>query len=149
MAFTYTGSSSTTFPDRDKVRLLSGNISSADDQILHDTEITYALGEYSNVYEAAALGCELLASKYSANPSQESVGQLGLTWGDRAEQYRTQAAELRKLALRKRGVSPYAGGISISDKDVDHKDSDRVPMAFRIGMNDNPVVSDQNPSTAN
>jgi len=142
MTWTYTGSTSTGFPNRDKVRLLVGQVSSADDQVLSDQEIVFSLAEYSNIYDAAALGCELLASKYSANPSAESVGQLGVTWGDRARSYRTHAAELRGMALRKRGVSPYAGGVSISDKRSDQTDSDRVPMSFRIGRDDNPDVAD-------
>ena len=39
------------------------------------------------------------------------------------------------------GVSPYVGGISQADMQIDIQNTDRVPMPFAIGMNDNPRVT--------
>ena len=139
MAWTYLGTTSTP-SSGGVVRLLSGQTSSQDDELLYDSEITFCLSQESNVYEAAALGCEILAAKYSANPEQEKVGQLGLTWGSRAEKYSKKADALRALRQRVSGVGVYVGGISVSDRQIDEADTDRVPPSFVIGMDDNPRV---------
>ena len=137
MAFTYAGT-----PDsvaRDAVRWLSGQTSSADDVVIADAEITYALNQTgSNNYEAAALCCDALAARYAAFPTNESVGQLGLSWSDRAKGFSLRAKELRTLRRTIGGISPYVGGISRSDKLGDTQDSDRVPLSFGIGSDDNP-----------
>lgn len=106
-----------------------------------DEEITFALAQVgSNNYEAAALVCDALAARYATFPTNESVGQLGLSWADRAQGFTERAKELRSMRLRIGGVSPYVGGISQSDKRTDTQDTDRVPMAFEQGRDDNPAV---------
>ena len=137
MAWNYTGSTATP-SSAGVVRLLAGQTSSQDDELLFDSEITWILTQFSNEYEAAALGCDILSAKYAANPDQEKVGQLGLTWGSRAEKYAKKATELRALRQRVTGAGVYVGGISLSDKQIDQADTDRVPMSFQIGMDDNP-----------
>lgn len=139
MAFTYAGTPSSVA--RDAVRWLSGQTSSGDDVVIADAEITFALAQTgSNNYEAAALVCDALAARYAAYPTNESVGQLGLSWSDRAKGFTARAKELRSMRLRIGGISPYVGGISISDKLTDTQDSDRVPLAFEVGRDDNPRV---------
>ena len=137
MAWTYTGATSAP-SSAGVVRLLTGQVSSQDDELLYDSEVTWTLSQFSNEYEAAALGCDILSAKYAANPDQEKVGQLGLTWGSRAEKYAKKATELRALRQRVTGAGIYVGGISLSDKQIDQADTDRVPMSFQIGMDDNP-----------
>ena len=137
MAFTYTATPSSVA--RDAVRWLSGQTSSVDDVVIADAEITFALSEGgSNNYEAAALVCDALAARYAAFPTNESVGQLGLSWSDRAKGFTGRAKELRSLRLTIGGISPYVGGISRSDKLGDTQDSDRVPLSFEMGRDDNP-----------
>lgn len=131
---------------RDAVRLLTGQTSSVDDQLLYNEEITYCLSQRATVYGAASLGCEVLAGKYAAYPQRESIGALGLTWGDRANSFIEKAKSLRSQQAMV-GVSPYAGGISKSDMQVDTQDTDRVPMPFTIGQTDNPRTGNNSTST--
>lgn len=126
--------------------MLTGQTSSVDDQLLYDQEITYCLSQRATVYGAASLGAEVLAAKYAAYPERESIGSLGLSWGDRAKNYLAMALSLRaQNALA--GVSPYAGGISKSDMQIDTQDTDRVPMPFEIGQTDNPRIGNASTST--
>src|SRR5258708_12223714 len=92
-AWTYTFAPSSV--PRDAVRMLTGQTSSVDDLLLYDQEITYCISQRPTVYGAASLGCEVLAGKYAAYPERESIGSLGLTWGDRAKNFKAQAAGLR------------------------------------------------------
>src|SRR5258708_9419384 len=143
-AWTYTFAPSSV--PRDAVRMLTGQTSSVDDLLLYDQEITYCISQRPTVYGAASLGCEVLAGKYAADPEREDIGSLGLTWGDRAKNFKAQAAGLR-AAQAFAGVSPYAGGISKSDMLVDVQDSDRVPMPFKVGQTDNPRTGNNSTST--
>lgn len=139
MTWTYGGlpGSDTT----DAVRYLSGQTSTGDDILTSDEEIAFSLSEASNnVYAAAALVCDALAGRYRTNPTQETVGQLSLSWGDRAKSFTAQAAALRARGLMT-GVLPYVGGISVSDKLVDQQDTDVVVPGFRRGMDDNPLAA--------
>lgn len=132
----------------DAVRFLTGQTSTQDDILVYDEEILYSLSQRNqNAYAAASLVCQSLAARFAAQPEIESVGALGLTWGDRAQRMRERAIDLRgQIALA--GVSPYAGGISIADQQADRQDSDVVQMPFRIGMDDNPrSVRQASPST--
>ena len=63
------------------------------------------------------------------------VGQTAITWTDRAKWYRQQSQVLRRKALLG-GVSPFAGGVSQSDKDTREDDSDRVAPFASLGMTD-------------
>lgn len=137
MAWTYLGSTSTP-SSGGVVRLLSGQTSSQDDELLYDSEITWTLTQFGNVYEAAALGCDILSAKYAANPEQEKVGQLGLTWGSRARTYAEKATALRALRQRVSGAGVYVGGVSVTDKQIDQNNTDVVSPAFTVGMDDNP-----------
>lgn len=125
----------------DAVRYLAGQVSTGDDILTSDEEIAFALSEAgNNAYNAAALVCEALAGRYRSNPTQETVGQLSITWGDRAKAFTAQAASLRGRGLM-RGVAPYVGGISVSDKLIDQLDTDNVVPGFRRSMDDNPKAA--------
>lgn len=121
----------------DAVRWLTGQTSTADELLVYDEEIAFALAQRgSNAYAAGSLVCESLAARYAAKPQTESVGQLGLSWGDIAQRFRQAAIDLRRgLALA--GVSPYAGGISRSDQLTDLTDTDRVKPSFALKQDDN------------
>lgn len=131
----------------DAVRFIVGQSSTQDDLLLFDEEINWTLAQRGgNIYGAASLCCESLASKYAARPESEKIGSLGLTWGDVAERLRRQAKELRwQLTLA--GVSPYAGGISRSDMRTDTSDTDRNPLQFKIRQDDNYRTGTRSTST--
>lgn len=92
MAFTYTGDPAGS--NRDKVRFLIGDTTSADAHF-QDEEIAYLLSVWGDdVFDAAIAGAELLAGRYAhlTNYSR-SIGDLSIS-----EQYGSSATEFRELA---------------------------------------------------
>ncbi len=115
-----------------QVRFLIQDTASATAQ-LQDEEIDWLLTEAGgNVYRAAAAAAQTLASRYAADVdrSVSGAGGLSVSASQRFTQYTQLAAQLTARAAKKgRGV-PFAGGISVSQKDAQAEDSDRVPPAF-------------------
>jgi hypothetical protein len=145
VTWTYGGSPSTS--TRDAVRFLSGQNSSADDQLVSDGEITYALAQRSsNVYGAAQTVCEVLAAKYASKASEKGIGQLSIVYGDRSRAFADKAKALGMQLIRQ-GVSPYVGGISEADKETDQNDTDLVQPSFAVGMDANRRRGNDTPST--
>jgi len=107
--------------------------------LLTDNEVAWLEADYPNVYYAAAAGADMIASGKGDAVFQKKVGDLALSMGAPkagiAEQYRMLAARLRMTAAS-RGVKPYTGGISVSDKDTQRADTDWDQPAAAIGMND-------------
>lgn len=121
--------------NRDAVRFLAGQTSSGDDVLASDEEVAFAIAQEGNNYRAAALVAESLARRYTTRATSKTVGQLSLTYQGRAKEFFDLAKDLRVRAGI-RGGQIYAGGLTVSDQDLDRTDSDRVQPAFRVGMND-------------
>jgi hypothetical protein len=120
--------------NKDQVRFLAGDTSTVTSYV-EDEEITWALGqENSNVYRAAALVCESIGAKQSAEPDVK-IGDLALSGSQTSQDFMDKAKQLRSRSIL-RGVSPFVGGIGIADKDARESDSDRVVPGIRIGMHD-------------
>lgn len=124
MTWTYYGDPSDN--TKDEVRFLVGDTNS-DDRLVEDEEINYALANES-VYNAAATVAKAIAAKF-AREADFSVDGLSKSLSQRAEHYRSLSAELSQKAATK-AVTPYAGGISISDKNAVDSDADRVSPRF-------------------
>jgi hypothetical protein len=139
MSWTYEPGAS----NKDTVRLLIGDTDEAKRQ-LHDEEVAWFLSENSNVYVAASEACKALAALY-AREVDKQVGDLRISASQRQAHYATLSKELRRRAGR--SVSPYFGGISISDKDSAITDTDRVRPAFFRGMFDHRGGADPSAST--
>ncbi len=76
------------------------------------------------------LCCLLIASKFSRLADQ-AVGDLKVDLFQKATNARAQADELKALALREGNVpTPYAGGLTVSDKDIDRDNSDMIQPSF-------------------
>lgn len=132
MSWSYSGNPSSS--NLDKVRFLIGDTDTTDQQ-LSDEEITSMLADNSDNPYAAAIACaEGLVSKFSRKV-QKSVGDLSISYGETANNYRTLLGDLRRKASIQL-CTPYAGGISISDKETDEEDSDLVKPAFTRDMHD-------------
>jgi len=148
MTWTYVIASIETVPLY-QVRFLIGDTLSADPQ-LQDEEVTYALTVRGSVWAAAATCCLSLSAQYSRK-ADTVQGDLHSTYSQRSKAYALRAAEYESKAVALGGALPYAGGISISDKNNVINDSDRVPPNFNIGMDDDylPVspVGNENDST--
>jgi len=125
MAFTYVLTN-----DIGKVRFLIGDNIAAD-AFLADDEITYLLTLHPNVRSASVEACKAIAARMSRE-ADKSIGDLSLSYSQRATAYLTLAKELQASAAGV--ISAYCGGISISDKLAVEADTDRVPPRFSTGM---------------
>ncbi len=138
MTWTYGGD-----PDanaRDAIRFLIGD-TDTDDQLLSDEEIAWVNKEVSGtttattaLYLAGYRCCITIASKFSRE-ADKNVGDLSISMSQKAGSYRLQAAELEQLVAATGGTpTPYAGGITISDKDIDRDNSNINHTWFNSGQ---------------
>lgn len=104
-----------------------------------DSAYNYFVASSPNTLIAGSLAANSLAASFagaaaSAGASgwvEKQVGDLKLKKGEAAsiaDDYRSLSAYLRQRAAA--GASPYAGGISASDKRAVEQDTDRVRPAF-------------------
>lgn len=121
--------------NRDQVRFYAGDTVAAAAITLSDEEILGAITMAGNARAAAALVCEHLANRY-ATEGQKLRDDLGqeIDYGERAKFYTDRATQLRSRAAL--AALPYAGGISLADKQVRELDSDRVEPAFTKALHD-------------
>lgn len=124
---------------KDTVRFLIQDVQSTR-PLCADEEIVWALASEANVYTAAALCCDILVAR-SANVKNRWIGDLRVS--NDPTFYRGLA-----LILRSKGAShqmPFAGGISLADKQEQQQDPDATqPRAFRTLL-DNPRVDQPSP----
>lgn len=120
--------------EKDQIRLMIGDTNS-DESLLSDEEINYILGRHSNLYGAAAEACEAIVAQYSKRSDSSVFDNLDIDLSQVVEQYRELAQEFRRKSLV--ASTPFAGGISVSDKDSREDDSDRVSPRFKRGLHDN------------
>ncbi len=123
--------------DFDKIRTWVGDTDEADPLLTND-ELEYAVAEGGTIKGAAALAAEWISAKF-ARQADKSVGDLSISYSQRAKQYAELAIKLRGRSVRV--VLPYFGGISQSAKDAREDDTDRVKPAFTVGMLDDPAIS--------
>lgn len=135
MSFTYTGnpSTGTTAGRRDAVRLLLKDLTSGS-PLYADAEIAFFLTHHNNnVWRAAASAATGLSAREAESKSvgDLSISGFGKSWKDLAAEYRRHADS---------HVVSYAGGLSISDKQMAETDTDRVRPAFTRTLFQNPLV---------
>lgn len=124
----------------DEIRFLLGDTKEPYD--LSDNEVVYLLAqENGNPGRAAARGAEALQAKFSSAWEEKRVGPLLLrTFKGKADRYATLAKLLWSQASN-RGVVPFAGGTSATDKIARATDPDRVKPTFKRRMMDYPAGS--------
>lgn len=121
----YTGSPSTS--NTDAVRLLVHDTSTSTGSVLlTDAEYQWFIDQNTNLYYAAAAAAGSIGARYADDEIRKKVGdfeyELGGSDGPGA-QYRALSKHLRAEGARK-GVKPYAGGISIADVTANETDPD-------------------------
>lgn len=149
--FTYSGDPRTSA--KDEVRFLTGD-TDVRDPILLDGEIEYLLDLYNRTpLNASIRACETIAAKFS-RMCDETVGQVKIIFSQKHQQY-IELAEKLTERLSKEDMTPYAGGISQSDKETVAQNTDRVKPDFtKHMMEDNQIgpwtsqadISNNNPS---
>lgn len=119
----------------DTVRFLIGDVNSADPQLV-DGEITGLLAQNSgNPYQSAIEAARSLAARY-ARQVDKTTGDLSIKAAERSKAYAALVKSLTAQAIRFSTPVPYAGGISISDKDANQDDDDLVTPEFFKHMHD-------------
>lgn len=124
---------------KDQTRFLLGDTDKSD-PLLSDAEIVWALSVYQNVPQNAAIRlCESIIAKFSRLTS-EAVGQVRIEFQQKVENYRAMLRDLRsRLAME--DAAPYAGGISVSDKQSNAANTDRVRPDFTKHMMENDQIA--------
>lgn len=133
MTWTYTPATLATTP-KDIVRLLIGDTLSSDPQ-MQDEEILYYLTQRASPYGAAAECCRTLQARFSRSVDFAS-GDTSAKYSQMAKAYAIKAAEFEAKAAMAGAGAPYAGGISVTDKQNQQCDQDRVQPQFQVGMDD-------------
>lgn len=119
--------------DKDTVRYLVADTDS-DDPLATDEEILWQLTQTATVSGAAVAVAEQIARKFARYATVRSQ-DTQVDWSARATQYRQIVIDLREQ-LQSSDIVPYAGGISISEKDTVEEDTDRVRPAFTVDLHD-------------
>jgi len=151
MTWTYTGnpgpaggSSATAQNNLDAVRLCIADTDTTD-KLMQDEEITwFMLNECAattgavNIYRAAAACCYQISTFYSRRADKQ-IGPAQLKSSQKSAQYKLRGDEWW-LRSRLWSGQPYAGGISIADKETVVEDTDRVDPFFTRNMETFPGV---------
>lgn len=133
MTWTYSVTDLATSP-KDAVRLAIGDTISSAPQ-LQDEEINAFIAGRSSLLGACADCCRALASQYSRSVSQ-AANTAKVAFSDLSKAYAARAIMFEVQAASSGSAMPYAGGISIADKQNQEQNADRVPPNFQIGMDD-------------
>lgn len=133
MSWSYSSALAT---DKDRVRFLTGDTISTDAQ-LQDEEITWLVSQRNDVLLAAADACEGIAARYSRQ-TDTTNSKLSVAASKRAAAYGVLASTLRQRALTLSGAQMFAGGLTISGKQILDENMDAVQPAFSIGKDDEP-----------
>jgi hypothetical protein len=124
---------------KDQVRFLIGDTDSTD-PLLQDEEIVWVLSKYNNSpINAAIRCCESVVGKFS-RLANETVGQVRIEFKQKAEGY-MKLLTMLKTRLATEDATPYAGGISISDKITVNQNTDRVKPDFKKHMMENEQIA--------
>ena len=137
MTFTYSGNPSST--QRDSIRFLL-NDTDATDVLLTDEEIAYLIAQWSDTYESARAGAEIIASKFSrdADNISKTVGDLSISksFNNKAAQYRELAKSFLDQRMRKTPPIPTINPQSIES--TANRDPFTPTTDFFLGQFDNP-----------
>lgn len=120
---------------KDQTRFLIGDTDICD-QLLSDEEINWALKTYcGSPLNASIRLAEAMIAKYS-RLVDETVGQVSIKYSQRLAGFQALQGLLQnRLAME--DATPYAGGISRSDKRTQEMNTDRVRPDFTKHMMEN------------
>ncbi len=143
---------------RDAIRVLVGDLStSASGEFMGDAEYDYFANTTPNAYIGAQLAANSLAALFTAAAAsasgsgyvEKAVGDLKIKKADAvqaAASFRALASEFGRRAAA--GITPFSGGMSISDKATNTSDTDKLRPAFISKLFDNAAAIDFAGSTS-
>lgn len=121
--------------DRDKVRFLIGDTDSTE-PLLSDEEIAFTIAEAGgSVYQGGHDACYAISAKFSRMAQSKSVGDLSLSYADRAGAYAAQAKRLQELGARREPPSIWVAPGSLVRAD-NRTDSGSNGTEFWTGQMD-------------
>lgn len=121
----------------DALKFLVGDQStSSATELLSTAECNYLLAAYGTPRAAAPHAARAIAADLAVKVGK-SVGDLRLDAQQQYEHYMTLAASLERQASF--SAVPFAGGVSVSQKQSVESDTDRVAPSFAVGMHDDPA----------
>jgi hypothetical protein len=126
VSWSYSGNPASS--DRDQVRFLIGD-TNTNDQLVTNEEIDWALTE-GGPYTAAAISARAISALFARRADFEVSKDLKVSFSKQAEAYAKLAVTLETKASTV-SPTPYAGGISVDDKDTQEADTDRVKPSFK------------------
>ena len=143
MGFTYTVASIAT-SDLFKVRFLLQDTTNttARPNLMDDAEINWVLTTEANVYMAAALCADALASRFRGTASKK-VGNLELRYSH--EYWDGVAKKLRARGSSHQVIS--AGGVYVADRDASFENADVIQPEMFTGMMEDPTAQGPSRST--
>lgn len=138
MTWSYSGNPSSGAGDA--IRFLVGDTDTTD-QLLSNEEISWVNTEAggsptstTGLYQAAYRCCIAIASKLS-RLADKQIGDLQVSLSQKAKGYLSQADRFKALSQAENYVPiPYAGGITVSDKEIDQDNSDLFRSWFAAGQ---------------
>lgn len=138
MSWSYSGDPSESSVDA--VRFLVGDTHS-DEPLVTNEEIEWSLLQYTNIYAAAALVAETIASYFATQANSITIGPLREEYGTRAKDYQERVKSLKSKASEARRLVFYAGGTDQAEKDAALMDTTKVAAIYTKGMDDIDVDS--------
>lgn len=133
MTWTYTGDPSVS--DRDRIRFLIGD-TDTNDQLVSDEEIAWSLTQGGSIYQTAHDLCTVIAAKFARLATSKSVGDLSLSYADRAETYHRLADRMLHLAERRDVPTPWASPKNMVKAD-ERTELGMDGFEFHTGVHDN------------
>lgn len=127
MAWTYSENPAST--PKDAVRFLVGDTISTD-PLASDEELVWALSLNSNIYAAASIIADSIATKFATMKVSVRIGPISEEYGNRATFYANRAKELKNKASDNSTLNID------SCLPVNVDGSEKEP-SFSIGMTDN------------
>lgn len=134
MTFSYSGDPSSS--TKDQVRFYLGDTTETG-ATFSDEEITFALGQNSDKPLPAAIFLALSAAARYARYVTKSVGDLSISYGELATNFRTLATTLSQQLSMTNPPNIFSGGISVAGKRTEKLDRAAVQPVFARGQFDN------------
>lgn len=125
----------------DRVRLLIGDTVCAT-ALLTDQEIEYMLATEGSPEFAAPCAADAIAAKFARQVNQGAAG-VSQSLSDLFTHYKELARNLLAKANMSGGITVYAGGLSVTEKQLDREDQDLIQPYFERGQMQNPDATDK------
>jgi len=126
--------------DLDTVRVLVGD-ADPDTQLLDDDSMTFAIGDISTTYAAAAAVARAIAAKFSRKVDFSLEG-LRFSNSQKAKAYLelAQRLDVQSNNSDSSAIGVVITGTSLGDMNSVQQDSDRPRDLFEVGMQQDPAV---------